>query len=70
MGTFNDICNNDIVRSLAGSILIIGSLLCLWVCLYKYAVCQEKYQYKTRVESIDTTNKICNNRNELINMHV
>jgi len=68
MGTFNDICNNDTVRSFAGTISIMGSLLCLWVCLYKYALCQEKY--KTRVESIDTTNKICNNRNELINMHV
>ena len=68
MSTFDDFCNNDTVRAFAGSILLIGSLLCLWFCLYKYAVCQEKY--KTRVDSIDTTHKICNNRNELINMHV
>lgn len=32
----------EFLRALGGSLLIIGIMVCSVICLYKYAVCQEK----------------------------
>ncbi len=39
---FLDFIENNEVRALIGSICLIGTLICIWICMYKYAVCQHK----------------------------
>ena len=39
---FLDFIENNEVRALIGTICLIGSLICMWYCIYKYAVCQHK----------------------------
>jgi hypothetical protein len=61
---FMDLINIQIIRSFIGSLSIIGSLLCMWYCMYKYAVCQDK---KNHVHpEVDQSLKIKNNRNQSI----
>ena len=42
MNTFDDIINNNEFRSFIGSIILISCIVCLWICIYKYATYQEK----------------------------
>lgn len=39
--------SEDFLRALGGSLLIISTMICLVICLYKYAVCQEKKNKNT-----------------------
>ena len=41
MTTFDDIINNNEFRAFIGSIILISCIVCLWICIYKYAICQE-----------------------------
>jgi len=41
MGLLDFIENNEL-RAFISSIMLIGGLICMWICVYKYAICQEK----------------------------
>ena len=47
-GTDDDGLSN-VIRALLGSLSIIGCMICMVYCLYKYAVCQQK---KDRLNNI------------------
>lgn len=64
MTTFNDIINNNEFKAFIGSIILISCIVCLWICIYKYAMCQEKLKKNNKIYDV------CNNRNEMINLHV
>lgn len=76
MGFIDDLLNNEGFRALMGSISIIGGLICMWICIYKYAVCQDKIEknklYPSNYSNINPNNTytIKNNRNEMINIVV
>lgn len=38
---------SNLLRAMMGSLFIILTFICCVYCLYKYAVCQEKYKYTT-----------------------
>ena len=40
---------SNVIRALLGSLSIIGCMICMIYCLYKYAVCQQK---KDRMNNI------------------
>ena len=40
---------SNVIRALLGSLSIIGCMICMVYCLYKYAVCQQK---KDRLNNI------------------
>jgi hypothetical protein len=42
----------EFLRALGGSLLIIGSMICMVFCLYKYAVCQENKDKHSNVISV------------------
>lgn len=42
----------EFLRVLCGSLLIIVSILCLLMCVYKYAVCQEKKEKNSTINVI------------------
>lgn len=65
MTTFDDIINNSEFRNFIGSIILISCMCCLWLCIYKYAMCQEKLKKNNKIYD-----NICNNRNDMINLHV
>lgn len=39
---FLDFIENYELRSMVGSIMLVGGCTCMWLCMYKYMVCQEK----------------------------
>ena len=55
MVSFDDIINNDTVRTVFGSIVLLGTLLCMVICLYKYALCQENLN-KNKANSCENEN--------------
>ena len=42
----------EFLRALGGSLLIIGIMICSVICLYKYAVCQEKKEKNSTINAI------------------
>ena len=42
----------DIFRTLGGFLLIMGIILCLVVCLYKYAICQKNKENNSTINVI------------------
>uniref|UniRef100_A0A6C0KFX1 Uncharacterized protein n=1 Tax=viral metagenome TaxID=1070528 RepID=A0A6C0KFX1_9ZZZZ len=34
-------------RALLGSCYLVGGMVCMWVCLYKYMVCHETNRHRT-----------------------
>jgi len=40
---------DSLLRAICGSVLIIGLMICSVVCLYKYAICQEKLNSRTYI---------------------
>ena len=42
----------EFLRALGGSLLIIGIMICSFICLYKYAVCQEKKEKNSTINVI------------------
>ena len=42
----------EFLRALGGSLLIIFSMLCILICVYKYAVCQEKKEKNSTINVI------------------
>lgn len=65
MTTICDIINNNDFRAFIGSIILITCICCLWYCIYKYATCQEKLKKNNKIYD-----NVCNNRNEMINLHL
>lgn len=78
MGFIDDLLDNEGFRALSGSILLICSMICVWVCIYKYAVCQDKIaknklypsNYGNIISDKSNTYTIKNNRNEMITIVV
>uniref|UniRef100_A0A6C0CYD2 Uncharacterized protein n=1 Tax=viral metagenome TaxID=1070528 RepID=A0A6C0CYD2_9ZZZZ len=68
MGFLNYISTNNDIRAIVGSIMLICLLLCILTCNYKFAVCQENIN-KNKVIHSSGHHKICNNRNDMINLH-
>tara|TARA_Y100000768_G_scaffold388934_1_gene388922 strand:- start:11807 stop:12013 length:207 start_codon:yes stop_codon:yes gene_type:complete len=65
---FLDFIEDYELRAFVGSIMLVGGLVCMWWCMYKYAVCQEE-KNKVNVAPVRTYT-IKNNRNEMIIINV
>ena len=63
-----DFIENYELRAVVGSIMLVGGLVCMWWCMYKYAVCQEE-KNKVNVAPVRTYT-IKNNRYEMIIINV
>ena len=68
MGLLDYISTDNDIRAIIGSIMFVCSLLCMMTCIYKFAVCQENIN-KNKVINLSGHHKICNNRNDMINLH-
>lgn len=60
--------DNNLRKIISDPIIIICLLLCVTMCVYKYAVCQDNIN-KKKVTNSSNHHKICNNRNDMINLH-
>lgn len=48
---FLNFIENNSLRALVGTFILIGSLICMWYCVYKYAVCQENIKRTNIIHS-------------------
>ena len=62
-----DFIENYELRTIVGSIMLVGGCTCMWLCMYKYMVCQEKNN-KIKVAPVRTYNINHNNKPIVINV--
>lgn len=46
---FLDMIEDDGLRAMVGSFMFVGGMVCMWYCVYKYAVCQEDINRRNNI---------------------
>ena len=68
MGLLDYISDDNDIRTIIGTFMFLCSLVCIITCIYKFAICQHNINSNQSYHN-SSHHKICNNRNDMINLH-
>ena len=49
---FLEMIEDDGLRALVGSFMLVGGMVCMWYCVYKYAVCQDNINRRNQIHQL------------------